>query len=91
MYQQRFFLLPLASAAPPLTDTRNHVQKVVEALVHRRGDDFDLGEGVGHRVDAELCHQQRDQDNQILPHLVILHSHKTHKCTYAHADISFRR
>lgn len=73
-----FFLLPVASAAPPLTDTRNHMQEVVQVLVHCRGDDFDLGEGVGHRVDAELCHQQRDQDDLILPHLVILHMHKPH-------------
>lgn len=77
------------SAAPPLTNTGNHMQEVVQALVHCRGDDFDLGEGVGHRVDAELCHQQRDQDDLVLPHLVILHSRKPHKCTFAHTDISF--
>lgn len=68
---------PTASAAPPLTDTGNHVQEVVQALVHRRGDDFHLGEGVGHRVDAQLRHQQRDQDDLILLHLVILHSRQT--------------
>lgn len=84
-----FLLLPAASAAPPLTDTGNHVQEVVQALVHRRGDDFHLGEGVGHRVDAQLCHQQRDQDDLILPHLVVLHSHQPHKCTYVHAQVPF--
>lgn len=89
LHQRPFLLLPAASAAPPLTDTGNHVQEVVQALVHRRGDDLHLGEGVGHRVDAQLCHQQRDQDDLILLHLVILHSHQPHKCTYAHAQISF--
>lgn len=39
------------------TNARDYVELVVDILVDGGGDDADLGEGVGHRVDAHLCHQ----------------------------------
>lgn len=39
-----------------LTYAWNDVEEVVDLLVDSRGDDLDLRESVGHRVDSHLCH-----------------------------------
>lgn len=68
-----------------LTDAGNDVQRVVHALVHGCGDNFHLGEGVGHRVHSELSHQQRHQQNLLLLHFVVLQ----HTCTPSCFNTSF--
>lgn len=55
-----------------LTDAWNDVELVVDLLVHRCGDDADFREGVGHGVDAHLCHQQRQQEDLVLGYVVVL-------------------
>lgn len=55
-----------------LTDARNDVELVVDLLVHGGADDADSGEGVGHRVDAHLSHEQRQQEDLVLRHVVVL-------------------
>lgn len=55
-----------------LTYARYDVEEVVDLLVDSRGDDFDLGERVGHRVDSHLCHQQRHQQDLVLLNVVVL-------------------
>lgn len=55
-----------------LTDARNDVELVVDLLVHGGGDDADSGEGVGHRVDAHLGHEQRHQEELVLRDVVVL-------------------
>lgn len=57
---------------PPLTDAWYDVEEVVDLLVDRRGDDFDLRESVGHRVDAHLGHQQRHHQDLVLLDVVVL-------------------
>lgn len=48
------------------------MQEVIQTLVHCSGDDFHQGEGVGHRVHTQLSHQQRNQHDLVLLHLVVL-------------------
>ena len=55
-----------------LTDAGDDVEQIVDLLVHRRGDDLDLGEGVGHRVDPHLRHEQGHQQDLILLDVVVL-------------------
>lgn len=59
------------------------VEEVVDLLVDRRGDDFDLRESVGHRVDSHLCHEQRHQQDLVLLDVVVLNGNR--------ADIKNRR
>lgn len=56
-----------------LTYARDDVEEIVDLLVHSRGDDFHLWEGVGHRVDAHLRHQQGHQQDLVLLNVVVLH------------------
>ena len=55
-----------------LTDAGDDVEQIVDLLVHRRGDDLDLGEGVGHRVDPHLRHEEGQQEDPLLLHVVVL-------------------
>lgn len=55
-----------------LTYARYDVEQVVDLLVDSCGDDLDLREGVGHRVDAHFCHQQRHQQDLILLDVMVL-------------------
>lgn len=55
-----------------LTDARDDVELVVDLLVHSRGDDTDFGEGVRHRVDPHLCHEQGQQEDLVLCYVVVL-------------------
>lgn len=55
-----------------LTDARNDVELVVDLLVHGGGDDADSGEGVGHRVDAHLGHEQGHQEELVLRDIMVL-------------------
>lgn len=48
------------------------VEEVVDLLVDSRGDDFDLRESVGYRVDAHLRHQQRHQQDLVLLDVMVL-------------------
>lgn len=56
-----------------LTDARYDVELVVDLLVHGGGDDADFREGVGHRVDAHLRHEQGQQEDLVLGDIVVLH------------------
>lgn len=58
--------------APALTYAWYDVEEVVDLLVHSRGDDLDLWESVGHRVDSHLCHQQGHQQDLVLLDVVVL-------------------
>ena len=60
-----------------LTDAGDDVEQIVDLLVHRRGDDLDLGEGVGHRVDPHLRHEQGHQQDLILLDVVVLKEKQT--------------
>ncbi|VCX42376.1 unnamed protein product, partial [Gulo gulo] len=60
------------SAPGSLTDARDDTEKVVDALVHRRGDDSHSWERVGHRVDTHLCHKQRQQEDLVLRNVMVL-------------------
>lgn len=51
MYKQSIF-------SPLLTYARYDVKEVIDLLVHSCGDDFDLWECVGHRMDSHFCHEQ---------------------------------
>lgn len=61
-----------------LTYARDDVEEMVDLLVHSRGDDFDLWERVGHRVDPHLCHQQRHQQDLVLLNVVVLNTNRGH-------------
>ena len=60
-----------------LTDAGDDVEQIVDLLVNRRGDDLDLGEGVGHRVDPHLRHEQGHQQDLILLDVVVLKEKQT--------------
>lgn len=55
-----------------LTYAGDDAEEVVDALVHRRGDDSHARESIGHRVDAHLRHEQRQQEDLVLGHVVVL-------------------
>lgn len=55
-----------------LTDAGDDVELVVDLLVHGRGDDADLREGVGHRVHAHLRHEQGQQEDLVFCYVVVL-------------------
>ena len=55
-----------------LTDARYDVELVVDLLVHGSGDDADFREGIRHRVDAHLCHQQGQQEDLVLCYIMVL-------------------
>lgn len=57
---------------PALTDAGDDVELLVDPLVHGRGDDADSGESVSHRVHPHLGHQQRQQEDALLRHVVVL-------------------
>lgn len=63
--------------SPLLTYARYDVEEVVDLLVHSCGDDFDLWECVGHRMDSHFCHEQRHQQDLILLDIMVLKI-KTH-------------
>lgn len=56
-----------------LTDPWDDVELLVDLLVHGGADDAHFGESVRHRVNAHLRHQQRQQEDLILGHVVVLH------------------
>lgn len=60
-----------------LTDAWYDVELVVDLLVYGSGDDADFGEGVGHRVDAHLRHEQRQQEDLVLCDIVVLQEKMT--------------
>lgn len=69
-----FFFLTALWVCLLLTYAWDDVEEVVDLLVHGRGDDFDLREGVGHRVDAHLRHEQRHQQDLVLLDVVVLNA-----------------
>lgn len=63
--------------AAELTDAGLDVELLVDDRVDGRGHDADLGEGVGHRVDAGLSHEQRAEHDVLLGHVVVQqHPHR---------------
>lgn len=56
-----------------LTDAWYDMELLVDLLVHGGGDDADFREGVGHRVDAHLSHEQGQQEDLILGYIVVLY------------------
>lgn len=52
------------------------MELVVDLLVHGGGDDADFREGVGHRVDAHLRHQQGQEEDFILCYIVVLYAER---------------
>ena len=64
-----------------LTDARDDVELLVDLLVHGRGNDADPREGVRHGVDAHLCHEEGEQEDPFLWHVVVLgHIHRHSRC-----------
>lgn len=62
-----------------LTDSWNDVELVVDLFVHSGGDDADFRESVGHGVNAHLRHEQGEQEDLILSHIVVLHEEQKEK------------
>lgn len=59
-----------------LTNAWYDVELVVDLLVYGGGDDPNFREGVGHRMDPHLSHQQGQQEDLILSYIVVLHVEK---------------
>lgn len=59
-----------------LTYAWDDVEEVVDLLVDSRGDDFDLRESIGHRVDSHLCHQQGHQQDLVFLNVVVLNRNR---------------
>lgn len=70
--QSCFFHTTNSGKRKLLTDAWYDVELVVDLLVHGGGDDPDFREGIGHRVDTHLCHQQGQQEDLILRHVMVL-------------------
>lgn len=57
-----------------LTNPWNDVKLIIDFFVHSSRDDAHFGKGVGHRVDAHLRHEQREQEDLVLLDIMILNT-----------------
>lgn len=53
-------------------------EKVIDTLVHSCGDDSHAWESVGHRMHTHLCHEQGQQKDLVLRHIMV------QEYTYSH-------
>lgn len=62
-----------------IPDAWYDVELVVDLLVYGSGDDPNFREGVGHRMDPHLSHQQGQQEDLILSYIVVQQNSDRHE------------